>query len=53
MREAAGDPASYAPGATEQGRRDEKAQELGREIGRQEALETGRRGLGSAGLPAI
>lgn len=44
---------SYDSGATEDDRREEKAREQGREIGRQEALETGRRGLGSVGFPSF
>ncbi|CAN5115292.1 hypothetical protein BH18ACT10_BH18ACT10_18350 [soil metagenome] len=42
---------SYDSGSTEDDRREEKAREQGREIGRQEALETGHRGLGSVGIP--
>ena len=44
---------SYDSGATEDDRREEIVRERGRETGRQEALETGRRGLGSVGFPAF
>lgn len=44
---------SYDSGATDDDRRGEIVRERGREIGRQESLETGRRGLGSVGFPAF